>query len=164
MGFQHYWQLVCVVFIYTLHFIYAHSAPHDYVKAHNVVRKEVGLAPVKWNTSIAKFAESYAHKRKSDCALVHSRNKMYGENIALGYGPNGEFSGLDAVKLWVDEKAYYNYESNSCRPSKMCGHYTQIVWKKSTHIGCGRAKCQNNAYFVTCNYYPPGNYIGEKPY
>lgn len=161
MGYQHHLQLVCVIFVSILPFIYTHNAPEDYVNAHNAARKPIGLPPMTWDATVAAFAESYANRRKVDCALVHSRTPKYGENIALGYG---EFSGLDAVKLWVSEKAHYHYESNSCVPFKMCGHYTQMVWKTSVRIGCARVKCLNNAYFVTCNYDPPGNYIGEKPY
>jgi len=41
------------------------------------------------------------------------------------------------------------------------GHFTQLVWKGSKQIGCG-ASCNNsNKCYVTCNYYPPGNYIGQ---
>ncbi|KAD0092168.1 hypothetical protein R6Q59_020755 [Mikania micrantha] len=164
MGHQHYGPFVRVVLLISiLRLVYTHNAPEDYVNAHNAARKEIGLDPVTWDPTVAKFAESYANKRKADCALVHSHNPKYGENIAFGYGGLG-FSGLDAVKLWVNEKADYNYESNSCKPFKMCGHYTQVVWRKSIRIGCARVRCLNNAYFVTCNYDPPGNYIGEKPY
>ncbi|XP_076954788.1 pathogenesis-related protein PR-1 type-like [Bidens hawaiensis] len=129
------------VFILILHFIYTKNAPQDFVNAHNAVRKEVGLGPMSWNATVAQFAESYANKRKVDWALVHSNSEQYGENIAIGYE---EFSGLDAIKLWVDEKADYNYGLNSCPPFKMCLHYTQVVWKTSIHIGCARVKCVNN--------------------
>nr|GEW19672.1 pathogenesis-related protein PR-1 type-like [Tanacetum cinerariifolium] len=160
MKCQHYFSLICVISISTLHFTHSHNAAEDYVNAHNAARKEVGVGVLKWDATVAKFAESYANQRK-DCALQHSHNPKYGENIAFG---SGEFSGLDAVKLWVDEKADYDYNSNSCKFMKMCGHYTQVVWKNSSRIGCARVKCVNDAYFVTCNYEPPGNYIGEKPY
>jgi len=160
MGYQHYTSLVYIMFISNLHFSHSHNAPHDYVNAHNAVRKEVGMGPMTWDATVAKFAESYAHKRK-DCALIHSHSKKYGENIAWG---TGAFTGLDAVKLWANEKVDYDYKSNSCRPFKMCGHYTQMVWKNSIRIGCARIKCMNGAWFVTCNYDPPGNYIGEKPF
>jgi hypothetical protein len=36
------------------------------------------------------------------------------------------------------------------------GHYTQIVWKKSTQIGVGKA-----GGIVVLNYSPPGNYRGS---
>ncbi|XP_076928936.1 pathogenesis-related leaf protein 4-like [Bidens hawaiensis] len=139
----------------------ANSKPDDYVKAHNVARKEVGLDPITWNETVAKFAQYYANKRIADCALIHSdcNDQQYGENLAIGG------SGKDAVTMWVNEKPDYDYASNTCAPSKCCGHYTQVVWRNSTQLGCARVKCANNiAYFVICNYWPPGNYIDTKPY
>nr|XP_043623451.1 pathogenesis-related protein PR-1 type-like [Erigeron canadensis] len=159
---HHFISFVCVIFILILQFSHAHNAPQNYVNSHNTARKEVGVGPMQWDSTVAKFAESYANRRKADCALLHSHSEKYGENIAVGWG--GEFTGLEAVKLWVDEKADYDYNSNTCARFKVCGHYTQVVWRNSTRLGCARVKCENNAWFVTCNYYPPGNYIGTKPY
>jgi pathogenesis-related protein 1 len=45
-----------------------------------------------------------------------------------------------------------------------CGHYTQVVWRKSTDLGCGFATCSGGGGFVNdiwiCNYAPAGNSIG----
>ncbi|KAF5731874.1 pathogenesis-related protein 1-like [Tripterygium wilfordii] len=68
----------------------------------------------------------------------------------------------DVVNLWVAEKANYDYESNSC--NGVCGHYTQVVWRKSVRLGCARVGCDNGGTFVICSYDPPGNYNGELPY
>jgi hypothetical protein len=54
----------------------------------------------------------------------------------------------------------------------VCGHYTQIVWKTTTRLGCGVALCDQNSPFMgfpkwefwVCNYAPPGNYNGQRPY
>lgn len=44
---------------------------------------------------------------------------------------------------------------------ELFGHFTQVVWKDSTHVGCGSAKCDNLGYYMTvCNYSPPGNVRG----
>ncbi len=32
--------------------------------------------------------------------------------------------------------------------------------ERSKQIGCCAA-CKNNKWYVTCNYYPPGNYLGQ---
>ena len=113
-----------------------------------------------WNKTVAAYAQSYANKRKNDCALVHSTGP-YGENIAVGYYP--EFTGADGVKLWVGEKHLYDYASNSCKGGD-CGHYTQMVWQTSVHLGCARVAFKGKSQFVVCNYDPPGNYIGLRPY
>ena len=45
----------------------------------------------------------------------------------------------------------------------MVGHYTQVVWENTTHVGCGRKKC-TDMIIITCNYWPGGNFVGRKPY
>ena len=57
------------------------------------------------------------------------------------------------------------YEKFYCAAGKVCGHYTQVVWRDSTAIGCARVDCNNGGgVFITCNYNPPGNYVGRSPY
>ncbi|KAL7002930.1 hypothetical protein U1Q18_004088 [Sarracenia purpurea var. burkii] len=138
----------------------AQNSPQDFVAAHNAVRAEVGIGPVTWNRTVAAYAEHYAALRSSNCELEHSMGP-YGENIAEGWGD--EFTAVAAVKFWASEKPYYDYDSNSCVGDE-CLHYTQIVWRNTAAIGCARVRCQKEQWFVTCNYYPPGNYEGERPY
>ncbi|WJX26443.1 hypothetical protein P8452_15365 [Trifolium repens] len=143
---------------------HAQDSPLDYVKAHNkarsAVQTNVKLPNLVWDNKVAAYAQNYANQRK-DCQLVHSETERYGENIAES---SGDMNGTEAVKLWVDEKPYYDYNSNSCVNGEMCGHYTQVVWRKSLRIGCAKVKCDNGGTFITCNYDPPGNYVGERPY
>ncbi|GMN52435.1 hypothetical protein TIFTF001_021580 [Ficus carica] len=131
----------------------------DFVDLHNAVRAEVGVGPVKWNDTLVDYAQNYANQRTADCNLEHSGGP-YGENLAEG---SWEMTGKEAVELWADEKRSYDYASNSCVGDE-CGHYTQMVWRNSVRIGCARAKCSNGWMFVICNYDPPGNYYGERPY
>ncbi|KAK7381358.1 hypothetical protein VNO78_33994 [Psophocarpus tetragonolobus] len=148
---------------------YAQDSPQDFVDAHNAARAEVGSQSPKqsvivpslaWDDTVAAYAESYANERKGDCALIHSSGSNYGENIAMS---TGELSGTDAVKMWVDEKVNYDYDSNSCVGGE-CLHYTQVVWKDSIRLGCAKVACDNGGTFITCNYDPPGNFEGERPY
>ncbi|KAF3620331.1 Pathogenesis-related protein 1B [Capsicum annuum] len=140
----------------------AQNLPQDIVLSHNNARAQVGvlLPPLTWNDTLAAYANQYASTRLAECTLVHS-DSPYGENLAMGYG---DFSAVEAITMWVGEKPNYDYDSNSCKQD-MCGHYTQVIWKNTLQVGCARLKCDNgDAWFVSCNYYPPGNYIGEKPY
>lgn len=140
----------------------AQDSAQDYVNAHNQARAAVGVEPLTWDDQVAAFAQDYARQRKGDCNLVHSGGGgRYGENLA---GSSGGLSGVDAVGLWVNEKGDYDYNSNSCAPNKVCGHYTQVVWRNSVRLGCAKVTCDNGGTFIGCNYDPPGNYIGQKPY
>ncbi|XP_057977295.1 pathogenesis-related protein 1A-like [Malania oleifera] len=139
----------------------AQNSPQDYLDAHNAARGEVGVVPMVWNDTVAAYAQHYALERAADCNLEHSSEDPYGENIAEA---SYDCSAGAAVQLWVDEKKYYDYATNTCAPDQVCGHYTQVVWNQSTDLGCAKVLCYNGYTFVTCNYYPPGNYIGERPY
>jgi hypothetical protein len=92
-----------------------------------------------------------------------------GENIAAAT-PN-TLTTMGVVQNWASESAGYDYGRNTCAPSKMCGHYTQIVWRATTQVGCATARCNQNSpfgsgqwQFWVCNYSPPGNYVGQRPY
>lgn len=137
----------------------AQNAAQDYINNHNSARSAVGVGNMVWNTTLAAYAQTYANSRKGDCQLVHS-NGPYGENLAKG---NNGFTGTAAVKLWVDEKPYYSYNTNACAGGE-CLHYTQVVWQSSYRVGCARVQCNNGWWFVSCNYDPPGNWDGEWPY
>ncbi len=75
---------------------------------------------------------------------------------------NGKFG---AVDMWANEKAYYDYASNSGN-GHVVGHYTQLVWQKSTKVGCGQAisKTDYPGSHIVCRYSPAGNMGSEKPY
>ncbi|WVZ61774.1 hypothetical protein U9M48_011594 [Paspalum notatum var. saurae] len=143
----------------------AQNSAQDFVRPHNAARAAVGVGPVSWDNTVAAFAQSYAAQRKGDCALRHSGGgpNHYGENIFVG-GAGKAWSASDAVGLWVAEKQYYHHDTNSCAAGKVCGHYTQVVWRASTAIGCARVVCDNGGVFITCNYKPAGNIIGQSPY
>ncbi|ESR35958.1 SCP domain-containing protein [Citrus sinensis] len=139
---------------------HAQNSPQDYLDAHNSARAAVYVPNIIWNDTVAAYAQNYSNSRIADCNLVHSGGP-YGENLAKG---SGTFTGTAAVSLWVAEKANYNYSTNTCAAGKVCGHYTQVVWRNSIRVGCARVQCSNGWWFVTCSYDPPGNYIGQKPY
>ncbi|KAJ0847776.1 putative CAP superfamily protein [Helianthus annuus] len=72
--------------------------------------------------TVAAYARGYAYHRLGDCDMEHSQGP-FGENLAEGYGD--QFTATDAVNMWVGEKQYYEYGSNSCVDE--CRHYTQVV-------------------------------------
>ncbi|CAL9204864.1 pathogenesis-related protein 1C [Musa acuminata AAA Group] len=153
--------LVCVMALAMAYTTLAQNSPQDFVDAHNKARAAVGVGPVSWDDKVTAYAENYAKQRIGDCQLVHSHGP-YGEN--LFWGSNTDYTGIDAVKSWVDEKQYYDHNSNSCADGQVSGHYTQVVWQDSKTIGCARAQCDNGGIFIICNYNPEGNIEGQSPY
>ncbi|CAH8337148.1 unnamed protein product [Eruca vesicaria subsp. sativa] len=137
------------------------SFEDQFLAPHNSVRTSLGLSPLVWDARIASYATWWANQRRYDCSLTHSTGP-YGENLFWGSG--SDFTPTFAVESWTVEAKSYNHMTNSCDDG-MCGHYTQIVWRDTKRIGCARVVCENGAgVFITCNYDPPGNYVGENPY
>ncbi|KAI8565802.1 hypothetical protein RHMOL_Rhmol03G0289800 [Rhododendron molle] len=135
---------------------------NNFLAPQNAARTVLGLQPLVWDGRLAHYAQWYANQRRGDCLLKHSGGP-YGENIFWG-GGNG-WTPVQAANAWVSERPWYNYGSNSCAGGQQCGHYTQIVWRTTTRIGCARVVCfDGKGVFMTCNYGPPGNYIGQRPY
>lgn len=137
--------------------------------AHNMVRANVSPAaatPIPdlvWDDALGDVAQAYA----DGCVFEHSMGK-FGENL---FASSGNTPPAEVVKSWADEVSSYDYASNGC--SGVCGHYTQVVWADSRKLGCGVANCTENSPFGSqfptwqlwvCNYDPPGNFVGKKPY
>lgn len=138
-------------------------------EAHNAARAAVDppasppLAPLVYDGELARVAQAYAER----CVFEHSGNE-YGENL---YASAGQASTpQQVVDAWVSEVAQYDHASNAC--SGVCGHYTQVVWADTRRVGCGVATCSESSPFSgftewenwVCNYDPPGNWVGERPY
>ncbi|WOL19723.1 hypothetical protein Cni_G28525 [Canna indica] len=137
----------------------------QFLYAHNLVRAAHLELPLAWDPTLESYAGWWASQRRADCRLEHSFPEGrfdLGENIFWGSGSG--WGPLDAVQDWAGEERDYSYAANTCAPGRVCGHYTQIVWKDTRRVGCARVVCDDGDVFMTCNYYPPGNYVGERPY
>lgn len=129
---------------------------------HNKVRAAVNVGPVKWSPGLAGYAQKWAdHLAGGVCRMEHRSDSQYGENLFQGTA--GQFTGLDAAKSWESEKKLYKGAPLTTSMIKPVGHYTQMVWRDTRMLGCGEATC-NKMLVVVCNYDPPGNYLGRKPY
>jgi hypothetical protein len=62
------------------------------------------------------------------------------------------------VESWAEEKPDYDGGLMNNK-NFAAGHYTQMIWGKTTHVGCATVKCKDGSHIVVCNYNPPGNYI-----
>jgi pathogenesis-related protein 1 len=135
------------------------SLQAELLAAHNQVRSQRGLPALTWSAEMESLAQDWANQMTRTGKFEHRPNNKYGENLFWGRGR--DFTGTYAIESWASEAANYNYANNSCQG--VCGHYTQLVWKNTTQVGCAAGKVRDEIYWV-CNYNPPGNYVGQKPY
>jgi pathogenesis-related protein 1 len=131
----------------------------EMLAAHNAVRARVGVPALAWSDRLAAYAQEWADTLLARKQFVHRPNSPYGENL---YEIDGAAaSPTQVVNTLADESRNYDYNSNRCRG--MCGHYTQIVWSGSKEVGCAVARDAGREIWV-CNYDPPGNWVGKRPY
>jgi pathogenesis-related protein 1 len=140
---------------------------HNNARKNDVPGNTGGPLPnLEWDDALATASQTYANTlARTTCgAIDHDANRGdVGENLSQGSTTDASAppqSGADAVTSWVAEKSDYSYESNTCAPEKVCGHYTQVVWRDTTKVGCGRATCTAGDFINTvwvCRYSPAGN-------
>lgn len=132
------------------------------------IREEVGLSPLEWDCQLAEAAQSWAEYLAEHGLFEHEQNSPYGENIFIAGGFIPTL--VDAINAWYEEKKNFNpTDPNWCNYISQVGHYTQLVWKDTTKIGCGMAKYQKKYqgefdYVIVCKFYPRGNICSEMPY
>jgi pathogenesis-related protein 1 len=147
------------------------------VDAHNEARAQVGITEkLVWSEKLAQDAQSYANTLSASGNWEHDpKNHQgyshgpYGENL---YVSSSKSTLLDASDAWVNERRYYHFgkigESSTCDSGAICGHYTQIIWKKTKEVGCASSVYQKGQYkdwyLTVCKYKVPGNFIGQTPY
>jgi pathogenesis-related protein 1 len=150
--------------------------------AHNRHRRSYGARELVYDERLAAKAQAWAnhlanrlvagHKLEhSTVTLVDGLAGETGENLATEGGTGyavGEYEPNHAkpVDDWVAEVKDYDMVKKAPKPrAGMTGHFTQVVWKATTRVGCGFVLVYlPGDKFVAvwvCNYHPAGNYDGE---
>ena len=148
------------------------STPVDietaFLLAHNAFRSKHFAPELTWDATIAKSAQAFADTCPCDHSNPSSRANK-GENIAWGQGTADE-----AVMKWYAELASYDFDADGPMDADhVVGHFTQVVWKGTSKIGCGYkttcstprdAKTGGSKYgglVWVCQYSPHGNTAGQ---
>ncbi|KAF2876845.1 CAP domain-containing protein, partial [Massariosphaeria phaeospora] len=123
----------------------------------NTYRRQHNATRLRWNESLAEYAREWS----AGCVFEHS-DGPHGENLASGY-PNASA----AILAWGHERTTYDFRSGDF--SRETGHFTQLVWKATTSMGCGRTQCDGRGgvsrggapgWYLVCSYHPRGNMLG----
>ena len=142
--------------------------------AHNQARAAVQtqppLPPLAWSPELAATAAAWiAQCRDTDAPtglIDHNPGRSDGHPYYVGeniFASGGQADPQQAVQLWVQEQANYDYATNAC--NGVCGHYTQVVWRATLEVGCAVGNCPGLQFpgSLVCNYGPGGN-SGGRPY
>jgi Cysteine-rich secretory protein family/Tectonin domain len=139
------------------------------VAAQNAYRSDPAInAPnLQWDSTLATGAQAWADNLATNIhQLQHSDPSMrqgLGENIASA--TTGSKTAAQMADMWgALEKPYFKpgiFPNVTTDSTKVVGHYTQVIWKTTTNVGCGLAtdSTTGNTYLV-CRYSPQGNMSG----
>ncbi|CAD0056673.1 unnamed protein product, partial [Aureobasidium pullulans] len=142
------------------------------VDHHNVHRANHSAPALTWDTDLANTAAKIA----ATCVYAHSMDVNgggYGQNIAAGVEANN-VSAVITELFYNGEVGYFNNLYGQANPDmtnfEKWGHFSQLVWKGTTKVGCATQYCSGglanvgqyvSPHFTVCNYGSPGNYAGE---
>jgi hypothetical protein len=136
---------------------------------HNGARAYAGLPPLMWDDGLATDAAAYAQVLARTGKFEHARQVngpgREGENLFTG--TRDAYSYAEMIGFWVAEKKdFVNVPTPAFSRTgngEAVAHYTQIVWRATTAVGCAVASNRTDDYLV-CRYSPPSNVYGQKTY
>jgi len=141
------------------------------VDAHNAKRNlhvdtnPVTAADIEVSCQAYWWANKMAEEEFFDHAYGDDRPSDQGENLAKSASWGRIHAELVPEIGWYDEEEpNYNYATGGSNGG-VIGHFTQMVWRETTEIGCAERKIQRenawNYTYSVCRYNPTGNWIGE---
>ena len=137
--------------------------------AQNRERARENISALEWDDQLTTSAAKWARHLGSTGAFEHSPDDAgqpeEGEN--LWAGTRGYYSPESMIGLWAAEKRNFKpglFPANSRTGDvEGVGHYTQMMWRRSTKVGCALAQSRSEDVLV-CRYSTAGNVTGEQPF
>lgn len=143
----------------------APSFSQEILDAHNKYRTAVGVPPLVWSDDLAAAAQAWVNSLNSNLQFAHDPNAQgQGENIWTG--TTGAFSLTQMVDSWGQEQQ--NFQNGTFPNVSTTGnwsdvaHYSQIVWRSTTSVGCAGVAGSDGNYRFVCRYSPQGNIVGQQ--
>lgn len=133
---------------------------------HDRERRATGAAPLAWDRGLAAAAAAYGPTLERLGKLAHSpRASRPGQGENLWMGTRGAYQIEEMAGGWAAEKrlfraGFFPAVSVSGKWSDV-GHYTQMIWKGTTRMGCALHKGRRWDFLI-CRYSPPGNVVGQR--
>ncbi|KAJ7851926.1 CAP domain-containing protein [Mycena olivaceomarginata] len=136
----------------------AQSDVELYLNLQDMERSKHDAPNLVWNQTLTNAAQYWAN----GCIFEHSGGTLghFGENLAAG---TGAYSISSAIQEWIQESDTYDPDD------PQASHWTQVVWKATTDVGCAESTCGAGvifpgfgpAQYYVCEYWPQGNVGGE---
>ena len=137
--------------------------------AHNRERTALGVPRLVWSETLSGEAAAWAEHLSTVGHLAHApeppdERESYGEN--LWAGTSRGYAIEQMFDFWAAERARFRpgrFPDNGAGGIAAIGHYTQLIWRRTSEVGCAIADNGRREYLV-CRYREPGNVLGERPF
>ena len=169
-------------FLYLFIFTTIYSAKLDSNKVneillaqHNKYRKMHDAPELTLDIELIKLATDYSaalanNKDKYYSAPSHSKNRNkenLGENIfsciSVLKPDCYDIESTKPVDDWYSEIKNYNFSEPGFTIDS--AHFSQLIWKETTKMGCGASiRDDGLTYKVVCNYYKAGNILNTEKF
>eukprot|EP00933_Yihiella_yeosuensis_P019744 TRINITY_DN1594_c0_g2_i1.p1 TRINITY_DN1594_c0_g2~~TRINITY_DN1594_c0_g2_i1.p1 ORF type:complete len:257 (-),score=55.80 TRINITY_DN1594_c0_g2_i1:218-988(-) len=128
--------------------------------AHNKHRKIHDAPPLAWSEDCYLEAKKQADACQAKDDLFHGhlegKSGRHGQNAFFSSRPGS--SADKAVASWYNEIDNPGYDFSNPGFGSGTGHFTQVVWKGSSHVGMAVSE---DGCYVVANYWPAGNLMGS---
>lgn len=132
---------------------------------HNELRALHGSPMMKMTVELNQAAQAYAEELAAKGQMAHATNLQelgQGENLAWAWSSSGANADYPwATQQWYNEINDPGYDFSNPGFSSGIGHFTQVVWVKSTELGMGHAATPDGSVFTVARYAPAGNFMGQ---
>lgn len=139
---------------------------------HNQMRRMYGANDLVWDAELAAQGRDHA----SQCLFMHDNAPRGNGNNIHSEGSTGDLnvsaqSTLDGYAIEFEDFDWNTYDLNFGNGGPMVGHFTQMVWKDTTRVGCGwsfnctaeglNLNVHGKGFMSSCMYLAPGNIQDE---
>lgn len=140
------------------------------LNAHNAYRAKHHAGPLSWDESLASSAAQLAGGCTNKHGLIVGGQNIAAKGFSGSQSPGDASLMTEAVDNWYNEVDMFGGLYGQENVSNMAVlHFTQVVWKATTKIGCAVNNCGTagnifpgfNAYTIVCNYQAAGNFGGQ---
>ncbi|TVY89164.1 Golgi-associated plant pathogenesis-related protein [Lachnellula willkommii] len=137
---------------------------HNALAAHNSARRAargVKRPDLKWSKDLEAHAQQWADHLAASGEFRHEGRRGEGENLYTRTSePYTRKSFRHAVGVWVAERGAYSGQVIGGVNLGLYGHYTQVIWPGTTHVGMASAVGWDGRQVVVARYAPCGNVVG----
>ena len=137
---------------------------HNCLDLVNSYRAKHQAGALEYDQDVEQYALGRARTLGDNDAMEHlpQGQNPYGENLYEFWDTEEHPDDIcqRAVDSWYNEVKMYDFDNQGFGMDT--GHFTQLVWKGTTKLGCASSQASETGNrYVVCNFEKPGNMLGD---